>query len=80
MIVSPLMNVVPIFLDTSPSILSSVSSSTMFMWMSKALSNPMYCFPFFSSTITFLSLALFNASNGLDSISYQKSVAYKNLS
>jgi hypothetical protein len=33
--------------------------------MSKALSIPTYCLPFFSSTITFLLRALFNASIGL---------------
>ena len=66
MIVSPRINAVPIFLLSSPASRSSASSRTTLIWISNAFSVPISCFWFFSSTITLLSLALFNASNGLN--------------
>jgi hypothetical protein len=66
-IVSPLMKTVPSFRFISPSTLSSASSNTTLMCMSKALSSPTYCRWFFSSTMTLFPLALLRASNGLGS-------------
>lgn len=66
MMVSPRRKTLPIFRLISPSNLSSADSRTMLMWISNALSWPINCLPFFSSTITRLFLALFKRSMGLN--------------